>query len=398
MSHALTACESRRDISNRLGKDASLAGESVAFTGRLVSLTKVEAADLVIRCGGRPHRTVTHRTTMLVVGQEGWPLQSDGQLTGNLRRALTLIHDGRRMKVVTEEQWLRRLSKQPELAHVRRLLSLADLHRLLNVPRDRLRGWMRAGLLTAACRVNGVPYFNFRQASGVRNLCELVRRGVTTDQLKRSFRQLQTWMAEATHSLALLEHDGRLLVRLRDNLLAEPAGQLCWDFSEEPCVTVTLSRPIPSQQEWFERGWSFEQDEQLDQAIHAYRQALIAGKPQAQICVNLGNALHAAGHCGDAIESYRQAVELEPDSAEAWNNLGVTLAENSDHNGAISALQRSIALDPAYVDPCFNLADLFTDLHRPQAALPLWRRCIELDPVSQWADYARKQIAAIGSA
>jgi tetratricopeptide (TPR) repeat protein len=264
---------------------------------------------------------------------------------------------------------------------------------MLNVPPDRLRAWMRADLLTPAHEVKGVVYFDFRQASRARTLSELAGRGVTIEQLKRSFQELRSWMVEADEPLGLFERDGKLLVRLRDDLLAEPAGQLCWDFSDDSCVTVALDDTEPTQQEWFEIGWAHEQADRLDDAIHAYRQALLADEPSADICLNLANVLYALGQLDNAIERYWQAVELEPAWPEAWNNLGVALSECEQYEDAIAAYKRAIELNPSYPDPQYNLADLFTRLHRKKSATQLWRRYLQLDAVTEWADYARNQLA-----
>jgi tetratricopeptide (TPR) repeat protein len=374
--------------------EACLAGETVTFTGRLVSLTKAQAAELVVQSGGECVPSVTKYTTLLVIGQEGWPLKRDGRLTRKLRRARALIDAGLPLKVLTEEDLLRRLNLRSQLDQVSRLFSLGELNGMLNAPPDRLRAWVQAGLLIPAHEVKGVAYFDFRQANRARTLAELAGRGVTIDQLKRSFQELRSWMAEADHALALLERDGRLLVRLRDDLLAEPAGQLCWDFSDDACITVALDESKPTQQEWFEIGWSHEQAERFHDAIHAYRQALLADKPDAHICLNLANVLYADSQCDAAVERYWQAVELEPTWAEAWNNLGVALADCEEYDEAIAAYERSIQLNPTYADPHYNLADLLTRLRRKKSASILWRRYLELDPLSEWADYARKQIAS----
>ena len=55
-----------------------LKGERVAFTGTLASMTHKEAAELVEANGGTAMSSVSGQPTMLVVGDEGWPLESDG--------------------------------------------------------------------------------------------------------------------------------------------------------------------------------------------------------------------------------------------------------------------------------------------------------------------------------
>ncbi|MED5400554.1 MAG: BRCT domain-containing protein, partial [Planctomycetota bacterium] len=56
-----------------------LQGEQVAFTGVLASMTHRDAMDVVARHGGTSTQHVSRTTTLLVVGEEGWPLESNGQ-------------------------------------------------------------------------------------------------------------------------------------------------------------------------------------------------------------------------------------------------------------------------------------------------------------------------------
>jgi BRCA1 C Terminus (BRCT) domain len=51
---------------------------SVAFTGRLASMKRDEAFELIREKGGTPRRGLTKKTAILVVGELGWPLLPDG--------------------------------------------------------------------------------------------------------------------------------------------------------------------------------------------------------------------------------------------------------------------------------------------------------------------------------
>jgi len=60
---------------------------NVAFTGRLASMKREEAFALVRQKGGTPRRGVTRKTTILVVGELGWPLFEDGEPSKSLSLA-----------------------------------------------------------------------------------------------------------------------------------------------------------------------------------------------------------------------------------------------------------------------------------------------------------------------
>ena len=51
-----------------------LRGDRVSFTGTLASMTHRQAHELVAQHGGEATAHVSKQTTMLVVGEEGWPL------------------------------------------------------------------------------------------------------------------------------------------------------------------------------------------------------------------------------------------------------------------------------------------------------------------------------------
>ena len=59
----------------------------VSFTGQLASITRKEARDLVHAAGGQTVSAVSRRTSMLVVGMDGWPLLPSGEIASKLQRA-----------------------------------------------------------------------------------------------------------------------------------------------------------------------------------------------------------------------------------------------------------------------------------------------------------------------
>ena len=86
-----------------------LAGQVVAFTGTLASMTHRSALELVERAGGRGVQAVGQGTTLLVIGEEGWALEDDGRASVKLRQALQLVADGVGIRIVAESDWLQML-------------------------------------------------------------------------------------------------------------------------------------------------------------------------------------------------------------------------------------------------------------------------------------------------
>jgi tetratricopeptide (TPR) repeat protein len=373
-----------------------LSGKHVAFTGRLASMTRAEAAELVQAHGGHFVAMVNRRTSFLVIGQDGWALQKDGRLTNKLRTARSLQQAGYGIKVVSEEELLTQLGSRTPTEGVRRLYSIAELSRLLKIPGNRLRAWVKSGLIHAVETEHGISHFDYSQVVSAKTLCDLIQAGVKSDRLKRSMRQLQRWvknLEEPMQQLAILERDGELLVRL-ENGLAEPTGQRCFDFADPvDGETVSLSQPIVPADEWFELGCEHEDAQRFDEAVKAYRQALLTGGPNPTLCFNLANALYALGEKGPASERFYQAVELKPDFVEAWNNLGTALADLGQHEDSLAAYRKALELEPSYADAHYNLADLLEEMGRASEACRHWQAYVQQDPHSEWGRHARGRLA-----
>ena len=71
----------RTDAESAVDASPCLAGIRIAFTGRLASMTQREAEALSEQHGAVATESVSARTDLLVVGEEGWPLLEGGQVT-----------------------------------------------------------------------------------------------------------------------------------------------------------------------------------------------------------------------------------------------------------------------------------------------------------------------------
>jgi tetratricopeptide (TPR) repeat protein len=383
-----------------LAPDADLLrGKRVAFTGRLASMTRKEAADLVASYGGTFVPTVSHRTNILVVGQEGWPLRKDGRLTSNLQKAQSLQARTNSIVILTEEELLGRLGLESQSDGIRRLCTTAELTRILNVSRDCIRAWTQAGFIRPALSHHGVCYFEFRHVSGAKTLSDLVQAGVTRERLQRSLRQLRRWMPDVEQPLAQLSlsgKNGELFVRLDNGQLAMPSGQLVFDFdeAENEAVERVLAPGPATADEWLEIACQHEEAGEHSEAVHAYRRALLVGGIDANTIFELANALYALGRKEEATERYYQAVELKPGFVEAWNNLGTALAELGRFEESAAALRKTLELDPHYMDAHYNLADVLEEMGRAAEAYRHWQAYVQQDPHSDWGRYARERLRA----
>lgn len=373
-----------------------LQGQRVTFTGRLASLTRREAEELVRNYGGTLVSSVNRQTSLLIVGQEDWPLLKDGRLTHKLQRAQALQQAGGEIKILHERDWLAQLGLESVDADVHTLYTTARLAQLLKIPSARLRSWMKAGLIHPARTDQGICYFDYGQVSDARTLLRLTEGGVKPERIRQSLRQLEKWLGSVERplaQLAALEQSGELLVRWQDHLV-EPTGQRRLNFSDpapEPSMTM-VQRPRNAE-EWYELGCEQEDAGRLAEAAHAYRQALLLGGADKNITFNLANVLHRLGHRGQALERLYQVLELDGQFVEAWNNLGVLLHEVGRLQEAVRAWEQALKLEPQYMDAHYNLADLLEETGRPREARPHWQTYIRHDPQSDWGKRARTCLA-----
>jgi tetratricopeptide (TPR) repeat protein len=358
-------------------------------------MTRLQAADVVQAHGGEWVPRVTKSTTLLVVGQEGSPLDRDGRVARKIQKARSLARNSP-IEIISESAWLSRLGLEARAASIRRL-STAQLCNVLGIAGHRLRRWVEWGLIKPVATVQGIHYFDFGQVNQAKTLCDLVEAGVTPDRIRTSLHQLRQWLPSAEESLAqlaLLERDGELLVRVSEGGLADASGQLTFEFGEESAVPVVAvaAEPMTAVQ-WAERAIQQEEAGNWPDALDSYRQALLLDGPDAHICFSVANVLSALGQKDAAAERFRQAVELDGTFAPAWNNLGTVLEEAGKAEEAKAAYEQALKADRFYGDAHYNLADLLDKLGRPAEAVSHWQAYLMQEQAGLWADYARRRLA-----
>lgn len=276
---------------------------------------------------------------------------------------------------------------------VRRLCSSTQLSRILGVSLARIRGWSRAGLIRPERTVHRLELFEFRQVAAAKSLADLVRAGVSIARIRASLDRVRTWLPGAEETLAgrpLLGSGGGLCLRLEGGELADPTGQLLFDFDSTP---ARCALPLPrSPGEWLREAQRREESGELSEAARAYHEAL-AGDPRlAEARFGLANVLYLLEDAAEAAAEYLRAVEIDPEYIEAWNNLGNALAELGEVDAALSAYRRALAIEPEYGDARFNLAEaLWSDGALPEARAH-YREVLLHDPTSPWSKHVEERI------
>lgn len=368
-----------------------LSHQRIALAGRLASLTRTQAADLIQHLGGRYHPRVTPQTTMIVIGSRNLPLRQDGRVSRNLRLAKELPANGRPLDIVDEQTFLTLVGLRDDSGQSRR--TLGELADLVGVSRQRLRAWWKAGLITPLDTEQGIEHFDYQQVVTVKYLAELMQAGVQTARLRHSLQQLSQWMPDANLRLANLDIlAGELVVRRDDGRLSDVAGQLLMEFDEH--VQTSFVSFIPNVVDkpfdvLFNQGCQLEESGDLPAARDAYELCLSIHGEEATVLFNLGNVHREFGDLHLAESHYRRAIALDPSYTQVWINLGDVLADQGRDDEAIAAWQNAIELDTNCPEALFNLADALESQRRRTEAALYWTMYLNCDENSAWADYAR---------
>jgi hypothetical protein len=344
----------------------------VAFTGRLASMTREAAFAVVRNRGGTPRRGVTRDTSVLIVGELGWPLLDDGRPSNNLSQAKSYG-----IPIASERQFLEWIGRaKPE--EQRKTYTAEQVSSLVRTPKDMVERLGAVGLLKPRDGLYG-----FRDLAAARQIAGLLDKGVSLSTVTRSLADIRKWLPDADLS------NMRLLSDSSDKILVEQI-EGCTDRKGQ------FQLPMPQKEEdvaaVLQEAALAEGEGDTATAERSYRRAMKMDPADPVAPFKLANLLCAAGKSIEAEAAYRQAVERDGDFAEAWYNLAGLLEDQGRVVEATVCLQKSLEADPDYADAVFNLALLFQKRERYQDALTWWRRYIDLDSASSWATRAKRAI------
>jgi tetratricopeptide (TPR) repeat protein len=370
----------------------------VVFTGKLSSLGRKDARALVARVGGSTADDVTAKTTLLVVGAEGFgPVPGTGQREAEadvaigvnqtmrdkshkLKRAEDLnAQQGCRIRIISEEEFCRMAGvPTPESLkqHYHAMRDLLARYRALR--EDHVRYLVKCGIIRAVHRTNADTFFAFPDLAAVKEVNEGLERG-------GSF---------------------RAIVR---GLISARQGQMAFDFRLDaaPAKILALRRPstratrasdaVPVRntaiaEEYFRAAFALDDGDEtkVDEAAATYRKALEHDPQLVAGIINLANIHYSRDELAQAQALYERAIGLESDFFEAHFNLGNIYHDLGRFAEAQACYRESLRLNPFYADAHFYLAVTFEKLGQSEDARPHWRAYQQLAPQGEWVELARE--------
>jgi tetratricopeptide (TPR) repeat protein len=323
-----------------------------------------------------------------------------GHLTRKLAEAERLRATGRKIRVLSEGEFLEVLGLETPTEGDAKTLSAEQVCAALHVDPRTLQRWELCGLVRS-----NFGRYDFRDLVSLRTVTGLVARGVRPVVIRRSLDGLAGLLPGVERPLAqlniLISDSGELVAELEEALLTS-SGQFHLRFDRPAEAVLHEPKPIalaPGEgrdgADWVEIGLRHEEAGDLARAESAYRRAAALAPGDAVAQFNLGNVLLAAGRLEGAAERYAQAAALDPSHTRAWFNLAHVRDELKDRAGAMTCLRRAIAADPDFADAYFNLADLAERAGDREAAGAAWEDYIRLDPAGAWGAEARRRLRAL---
>ncbi len=358
----------------------SLAGQFVVFTGKLSSLGRKDARALVARLGGDTADDVNARTTMLVIGAEGFGASPQGDKSHKLKRAEELNALGAGIQVLTEDAFCRLAGVPTPEALKRQYYAMRDLlARYRALREDHLRYLMKCGLIHPVQRTNADTFFAFGDVAVIKQANEGLSEGATFRSVVRA-------------------------------LTASRHGQLAFDFRLEaaPAKILELRRPVGRKapaddraaaardtalaEEYFRAGSALDDGSELtrEDAAQAYRKALELDPYLVAALINLANIHYSRDELVEAQALYERAIGLESDFFEAHFNLGNIYHDLGRFAEAQACYREALKLNPFYADGHFYLAVTFEKMGLSADARPHWRSYQQLAPNGEWVELARE--------
>jgi tetratricopeptide (TPR) repeat protein len=357
-----------------ISRGRPLAGATLVFSGRLITLDRREARALAELLGAAVADDVTAQTTVVVVGAH-----ADGG--GKLRRAEQINSDAPgRIRIVSEDEFCE-IGCVPSPSMLRQQFQAKRdlMERYRHLRDDHLQYLQKCGLVRPGYRTAAETFYKFADVSVLRQVEAELAAGASFRSTARS-------------------------------LLAARAGQLALDFRIDaaPAKVVELKpRPVPplaalmdphsapetsSAEQFFLAASVLDDGDEghLDDAAFAYRKALEIDPYLVPALINLANIHYARDEMAEAQALYERAIVLEPDVFEAHYNLGNIYHDLGRFVEAQRCYREALRMNPAYADAHFYLAVTLEKNGQSQEARPHWRAYQQLAPQGEWVELAKE--------
>ena len=136
---------------------------------------------------------------------------------------------------------------------------------------------------------------------------------------------------------------------------------------------------------YLNQGLLFELNQEWQNSLVSFNQAIKIKPDYAEAYYNRGNALQELKRLEEALASYGKAISIKPDYAEAYNNRGNTLQELKRLEEALVSYGKAISIKPDYIDAHYSLGTVFKELKRFDEAVACYDKVLHIKPDYKFA-------------
>lgn len=371
----------------------SLAGQLVVFTGKLSSFGRRDARALVARLGGSTADDVNAKTTMLVIGAEGFGSpgadEDPSRATSNkLKRAEELnALQPDQVRILSEDDFCRMAGVPSTEALKRQYYALRDLlARYRNLREDHVRYLVKCGVIRPVLRTNADTFFAFPDLATIKQANEGLGEGASFRSIVRAL--ILSCHGQLAFDFRLDAAPAKILtIRHQSAVRSVPIAGDVRPLGERKTVENTALA-----EEYFRAGSALDDGDEStrEEAEDAYRKALECDPFLVAALINLANIHYSRDQLVEAQALYERAIAIESDFFEAHFNLGNIYHDLRRFGEAQSCYREAIRLNPSYADSHFYLAVTFEKMGLPQEARTHWRMYQQLAPQGEWVELAKE--------
>jgi tetratricopeptide (TPR) repeat protein len=148
-----------------------------------------------------------------------------------------------------------------------------------------------------------------------------------------------------------------------------------------------------SQSQWgyfFNLGLAYKKSGKMKEAVATFQKALEMNPESYSINKELGQLLALEDNYEEAKKYYAKATEISDDDPDAFYNLGVCLTNLGDQEGALTAFLKTIDFKEDYADAYYQIGTLYINQNNVDDAIKNLEKFLELAPEHEKAPVSKQ--------